>query len=91
MTLILSLCASVMAQKTSSVYTNLSSGKCKTIESNPDEGGSYIGECAGIGGYKLELVEGDIRQTINIIQPNKKDKRELEFWSFKGGFFVRRR
>ena len=27
--------------KTESIYTDLVSEKCKTIESNPDEGGSY--------------------------------------------------
>ncbi len=66
--------------KTESIYTDLTSEKCKTIESNPDEGGSYIGECQGVGGFKLEVVEGDIRQTINVIYPNGK-KAELEFWA----------
>lgn len=66
--------------KNQSVYTDLTSEKCKTIESNPDEGGSYLGECKGVGGFKLEVVEGDIRQTINVIYPNGK-KAELEFWS----------
>ncbi len=63
-----------------SIYTDLAAEKCKTIESNPDEGGSYIGECAGVGGYKLEVLEGDIRQSINVIYPSGK-KSELEFWS----------
>ena len=66
--------------KTESIYTDLAAEKCKTIESNPDEGGSYIGECKGVGGFKLEVVEGDIRQTINVIFPNGK-KSELDFWS----------
>jgi hypothetical protein len=66
--------------KVESLYTSLSTRACKTIESNPDEGGSYLGVCPGAGGYKLELLEGDIRQTINVLTPNKK-KYELNLWS----------
>lgn len=66
-------------------YTSLETAKCKTIESNEDESGWYIGECPGVGGYKLELTEGDLRQTINVIAPNKK-KFELNFSQVSGGF-----
>ena len=62
----------VNAQTYKSVYTSLSDKGCKTVESNPNEGGSYLGVCPGIGGYKLQLTEGDLRQTINVIAPNKK-------------------
>lgn len=61
-----------------SIYTDLAAEKCKTIESNPDEGGSYRGECVGVGGFKLEVLEGDLRQTLNVIFPNGK-KSELDF------------
>ena len=67
-------------KKTVSAYTDLASEKCRTIESNADEGGSYRGECKGVGGYKLEVLEGDLRQTINVIAPNRK-KYELELWN----------
>jgi hypothetical protein len=66
--------------RTESVYTDLASEKCRTIESNPNEGGSYRGLCAGVGGYKLEVLEGDLRQTINVIAPNRK-KYELGLWN----------
>lgn len=75
---------SALAQN-ASVYTSTKTGACRTISSNPDEAGSYEGECPGVGGYKIRLLEGDIRQTINIIAPNKK-KFELNFWSFYSGF-----
>ena len=78
------LCAS--AQKIESLYTALTDSKCKTLESNPDEGGSYLGECPGVGGFKLELLEGDLRQSINIVQKASGNKWELNFWSIKGGF-----
>jgi len=76
--------ADTLAQN-KSVYTSTKTKDCKTISSNPDEGGSYEGECKGVGGYKVRLIEGDIRQTLNIITPGKK-KFELNFWGFYSGF-----
>ena len=75
-----SFAALSQTKKTESVYTDLTSEKCITIESNPNEGGSYLGECAGIGGYRLEVLEGDLRQTVNVVAPNRK-KYELELWN----------
>ncbi len=68
------------------IYTDLAATKCKTIESTADEGGSYRGECPGVGGYKLEVLEGDLRQTINVIAPDG-SKSELELWSNVSGAF----
>lgn len=69
-----------------SVYTDLAAKKCKTLESTADEGGSYRGLCSGANGYKLEVLEGDLRQTINVIAPNKK-KYELNLWSVVSSAF----
>jgi hypothetical protein len=83
--LMLSAAAAASAQ-TTSVYTSLKAKDCRTIESTDEEGGSYRGICRGSGAYRLELLEGDLRQTINVIAPNKK-KFELELWSnVSGGF-----
>lgn len=71
---------SAQSNNISSIYTDLSEGKCKTIESTAEEAGSYVGECAGVGGYKLEVLEGDLRQSINVVAPNGK-KHELNLWS----------
>jgi len=68
-----------------SKYTGLGVKACKTIEATADEGGSYRGLCPGVGGYKLEAIEGDLRQSINVIDPKKK-KHELNLWSISGGF-----
>ena len=68
-----------------SVYTSTTTKACRTIHSNPNEAGSYEGECPGVGGYRVRLLEGDIRQTLNIISPSKK-KSELNFWGFYDGF-----
>ena len=73
------------AAQNKSIYTSTRTSACRTISSNPDEAGSYEGECAGVGGYKVRLLEGDIRQTLNIITPGRK-KFELDFWGFYGGF-----
>ncbi len=67
------------------VYTSTATKDCKAINVNEDEGGSYEGKCPGVAGYKLVLLEGDIRQTLNVITPAKKTF-ELNFWSFYGGF-----
>lgn len=68
-----------------SVYTDLDDTKCKTVELTDDEGGSYSGMCPGTAGYKLNLIEGDLRQTITVIDPKAK-KHELRFWEYLGGF-----
>ncbi|MEQ1765212.1 MAG: hypothetical protein ABL984_18940 [Pyrinomonadaceae bacterium] len=68
-----------------SVYTPLDDKKCKTIEATDEEGGSYHGECPGTAGYKLELIEGDLRQTITVVDPKRK-KYPLEFWNLTGAF-----
>jgi hypothetical protein len=71
--------------QTKSVYTSLSSKDCKASQ---DEalGENYMGLCPGFNGYALELLEGDLRQTVNVIAPNKK-KYELDLWSKVSGKF----
>ena len=67
---------SIYGQK--STYTGTTDKDCKAAKASEDDG--YIGICPGVGGYKLELLEGDLRQTVNVIAPNKK-KFELNLWS----------
>ena len=65
--------------KITSIYTDLAEKKCKTTEINEQEEYS-VQLCDGVAGYKLEVAEGDIRQTINVIVPGGK-KHELKLWS----------
>lgn len=58
-------------KKPESVYTNLNEKFCKTLEQSDEGAGWYRGECPGVGGYKLQVTEGDIRQSIDVIMPNK--------------------
>lgn len=71
-------CVSASAQ--TSVYTSLSDKVCKKISVEVNEGGDYHGRCPGVGGYKLDLFEGDLRQSLDIIAPNKKSY-QLNLWT----------
>jgi hypothetical protein len=61
-----------------SIYTSLKAKDCKASGTPVEDG--YRGICPGVNAYALELLEGDLRQTINVIAPDKK-KYELELWS----------
>jgi hypothetical protein len=84
--LILTLGCFAQTKKIESIYTSTLVKDCKTIEQDNEGAGYYRGECPGVGGYKIELIEGDIRQTINMIAPNGTSS-ELNFWSTVSGGF----
>lgn len=55
--------------KMSSVYTTLRQKDCKKID-NPDlDDDVYNGLCPGVGGYMLEVVEGDGRSMMIVRSP----------------------
>lgn len=69
-----------------SVYTDLGEKACKTLKPSgePEEGPTLV--CGGVGGYRLKVVEGDLRQSVNVIDPKGKEN-SLEYWSvITGGF-----
>lgn len=68
---------SAQKAKVESVYTSLDAKDCKTLEQSDEGAGWYRGECKGVSGYRLHVTEGDIRQSIDVIAPNKK-KFELD-------------
>ncbi len=76
--------SSALSQNTS-VYTSTKTSACRTVLSSSEGTGSYIGECRGVAGYKVRLIEGDIRQTLDIVAPDRK-KFELNFWSIFSSF-----
>lgn len=81
----LSFTANAYAQKITSVYTGLDEKSCKVIELDAEGAGWYRGICPGVGGYRLELTEGDLRQTINVVAPDKRTYR-LAFNSISSAF-----
>lgn len=76
---------STAGAQVTSTYTSTDSKKCRTIRATASGAGSYVGECAGVGGFKARVIEGDLRQTIDIVTPAGK-RFELNFWSFYPGF-----
>lgn len=54
-----------------SIYTDLSSGRCKTIEFD-QETGYFVRRCAGVADYSLLVNESDARQSVTVITPNGK-------------------
>jgi len=78
---LLTLLSSTLAAPLSSVYTPLEFGKCKVVSRNPEGDGSAVDLCPGVAGYALVLEEGDLRQNLQVIFPNRK-KYSLELWTF---------
>ncbi|MEO6392744.1 MAG: hypothetical protein ABIP75_12925 [Pyrinomonadaceae bacterium] len=77
---------SVSAQTNSSVYSSTFGPKCKTLESSSEGAGYFRGQCPGIGGYKLIIEEGDIRQNMTVVTPAGK-KSDLNLWGVVGSGF----
>lgn len=67
-----------------SAYSSLDLKGCQLIEKNEEEGGYYRHLCPGVAGYRLELVESDLRQDLAIVAPGAK-RVALELPSSVGG------
>jgi hypothetical protein len=76
----------VLAQSNRSVYTNLGEKGCRTIKADSSGAGSYEGICPGVGGYKLQVEEGDLRQNIQVVTPAGQ-KHSLDLWTVVGSSF----
>lgn len=72
--------SAIYPQKIESIYTDLAEKNCKTIESEAQGDTWYRGECVGVAGYKLEVIDGDARMTLDVISPTG-EKSELELWT----------
>lgn len=68
------------------IFTYTSLEDCPVLESNPDEAGYFLSECKGEGGYKLRVIESDLRQTIEVIAPGGKTN-DLNLSAVTGGGF----
>jgi hypothetical protein len=72
------MAVSASAQAVESLYTDLG-GMCRTISSE-HEGYSWTKRCPGLAGYRLHLLMGDERESINVLRPDGTE-HPLEFWS----------
>lgn len=84
--LLLFAVGSAQAQSNQSVYTNLEAKFCRTIKSDSSETGDYQGRCPGVAGYALLVSEGDLRQNITVITPQRK-QHSLDLWSVVSSAF----
>ena len=68
-------------------YTSIDPASCRLLEQNIEEGGYSRHACNGLGGYKLEISESDLRQDVVVIAPDGR-RSELELSSIvaKGAF-----
>ncbi|MFA5140852.1 MAG: hypothetical protein WC728_16620 [Elusimicrobiota bacterium] len=55
--------------KAYTVYTDISPERCKTVEESP-EYDYVLRSCPGVGGYSLQTVHGDERDSITVISPD---------------------
>jgi hypothetical protein len=82
--LILFGAATATAQSIQSLYTDLGGKACKEIKIESDPAESSKQECRGVAGYKLLVLEGDLRQSITVVRPDGSE-HELNLWSSVGG------
>lgn len=73
-------------QTSDSVYSDLARDKCRNIELDEEGAGWVVDLCKGEFGYNLEVTEGDLRQSINVIAPGGR-KFELQFPIVVSGAF----
>ena len=68
-------------------YTSLEPSACRLIERNTEGGGYSRSACAGVSGYRVEVVESDLRQDVVVIAPDGR-RSELQLSSIvaKGAF-----
>ena len=62
----------------SSVYTSLGPGACRVLRVD-EESESSSERCPGVRGYTLNVHEGDLRVSMDVITPRGR-RDELKFW-----------
>ena len=77
---LLACVATAAAQSNRSVYTPIGDKQCRTLKSAEAGDDGFEARCRGAAGYSLILSEGDLRQNITVITPQRKE-HSLELWS----------
>jgi hypothetical protein len=63
----------------SSVYTSLAAADCR-VTATDEESESSSSRCPGVAGYELNVHEGDLRMSIDVITPDGRE-HPLNYWS----------
>jgi hypothetical protein len=78
---VLLACVTTAAGQTNrSIYTSIGDKQCRTIKSHEAGDEGFEARCRGIAGYTLSLSEGDLRQNITVITPQRIEY-SLDLWS----------
>ena len=77
---LLACVTTVTAQSNRSVYTQIGDKQCRMIKSTEAGDDGFEARCRGTAGYTLLLSEGDLRQNITVITPQRKE-HSLDLWS----------
>ncbi len=64
------------AQKIESVYTDLKSSECRKVDENKDQGWT-MKACPGAGDFRLNIIAGDLRQTLKIAHAKNGNEWDL--------------
>lgn len=75
------------AEQETGSYTSVDPAVCRLIEQNVEDGGWSRHACRGVGGYKLEISESDLRQDVVVIAPGgARSELDLSSVVAKGAF-----
>lgn len=66
-------------------YTGLAAADCKVIDIDEEAGGS-TSVCPGMGGYRLRVLDGDARMSVDVISPAG-TRHPLDLWTIASGAF----
>lgn len=71
LTAFLSVAIAAQNNKIESIYTDFGDKNCKELENQtPEDGLLYVGECRGVGDYKLIFYESEHHQSLDLIAPD---------------------
>ena len=75
------------ADTRTSRYTSIAQDDCEIVRIDRETGGSRA-RCTGVGGFRLEVVEGDARASLDVLPP-RGDRVPLGLSTMAGGAFSR--
>ena len=62
-----------------SIYTDLSGDRCKTIKKD-EETGSSVRDCPGVAGFRLLVADDDSSMSVSVVTTDNKE-HALDYWN----------